>query len=72
MLVFGTRGGFEHRVANPEVIEKFFSKVLNFSRFFRFYGHCILKNTNLSTGCCSIMGQDMGQTVFYEFAESNF
>ena len=52
---------FEHRVRNPEVVEKFFSKVLKISRFLGFGGHCILKNPNLSTGCYSIMGQHMGQ-----------
>ena len=61
--------GFEHQSANPEVVEKFFSKVLKFSRFFRFRGHCILKNANLSIGCYPIMGQNMGQTVLQEIAE---
>ena len=49
--------------------KKFFSKVLKISRSFRFGGHCILKNANLSTGCYSIMGQNMGQTVLRENAE---
>ena len=62
--------GFEHRVQRPEVAEKFFPKVLKISRFFRFRGHCILKNAALSTGCYSIMGQNMGQTVFRKFAEN--
>ena len=57
--------GFEHRVENPEVVEKFFSKVLKISEFFRFSGHCILKNAVLSTGCYSIMGQ----RFFCEIAE---
>ena len=66
VLVIGTGRGFEHRVQHPEVIEKFFLKVFNISRIFRFHGHCILKNANLSTGCYPIMGQNMGQTVFRE------
>ena len=66
--VFCNRRGFEHRVENPEVAGKFFSKVLKISRFFRFGGHCILKNAVLSTGCYSIMGQNMGQTVLRENA----
>ena len=37
---------------------------------FQFGGHCILKNANLSTGCYSIMGQNMGQTVLWEIAEN--
>ena len=45
-----------------------FSKVLKISRFFGFGEHCILKNPNLSTGCYSIMGQNMGQTVLWEIA----
>ena len=69
VLVIGTGRGFEHRVQHPEVVEKFFSKVLKFSRIIRFGGHCILKNPNLSTGCYSIMGQNMGQTILMEFAE---
>ena len=69
MLVFGTRGGFEHRVENPEVIDFSFQKVLQISRFFRFGSHCILKNATLSIRCYPIMGQNMGQTVFCEFAE---
>ena len=67
--MFCNRRGFEHRVENPEVVEKFFSKILKITRFIRFGGHCILKNPNLSTGCYSIMGQNMGQTVSCEFAE---
>ena len=69
MPLIGIGRGFEHRVENPEVIEKFFSKVLSFSQIFRFSGHCILKNPTLSTGCYPIMGQNMGQTDFYRFAE---
>ena len=60
---------FEHRVPHPEVVEKIFSEVLKISRIFRFSGHCILKNAALSTGCYSIMGQNMGQTVFREISE---
>ena len=48
---------------------KIFSKVMRNSRILRFGGHCILKNPNLSTGCYFIMGQNMGQLVFCEFAE---
>ena len=51
----GIRRGFEHRVEDPEVAEKFFSKVLKISRIFRFDGHCVLKNATLSTGCYPIM-----------------
>ena len=61
--VVGIGRGFEHRVEDPEVAEKFFSKVLKISRIFRFDGYCILKNATLSTGCYPIMGQNMGQTV---------
>ena len=68
----GIGRGFEHRVENPEIAEKFFPKVLKFSRIIRFGGHCILKNPNLSTGCYSIMGQNMGQTVLQEIAENFF
>ena len=64
--VVGAGRGFEHRVKAPEVVGKFFPKVLKYSRIFRFGGHCILKNANLSTGCYPIMGQNMGQTVFRE------
>ena len=39
MLVFGTRGGFEHRVENPEVVGFSFQKVLKISHFFRNSGH---------------------------------
>ena len=67
--VFCNRRSFEHRVENPEVVGKFFSKVLKISRIFRFCGHCILKNAALSIRCYPIMGQNMGQTVFCEFAE---
>ena len=67
--VFCNRSGFEHRVQHPEVVEKFFSKVLKNSRIFQFCGHCILKNATLSTGCHSIMGQNMGQTLLREIAE---
>lgn len=67
--MIGNGRGFEHRTKNPEVVEKFFSKVLKFPLFFRFGGHCILKNPNLSTGYYSIMGQNMGQTILMEFAE---
>ena len=61
--------GFEHRVENPEVVDFSFQKVLKSSRILRFHGHCILKNANLSIGCYSIMGQNMGQTVLREIAE---
>ena len=61
--------GFEHRVQHPEVVEKFFSKVSKISWIFRISGHCILKNANLSTECYPIMGQNMGQTVFWEIAD---
>ena len=64
--------GFEHRVRNRSVAEKFFSKVLSFSQIFRFGGHCILKNANLSTRCYPIMGQNMGQTFFHKIAEFFF
>ena len=64
--------GFEHRVQHPEVVVNFFSKVLKIYRFFRFSGHCILKNTTLSTGCYPIMGQNMGQTVLREIEEFYF
>ena len=67
--MIGNGRGFEHRTKNPEVVEKFFSKVLKISRFFRFGGHCILKNPNLSTGYYPIMGQNMGQTVLLKIAE---
>ena len=60
--------GFEHRVGNPEVAEKFFSKVLKISRIFRFHGHWILKNAALSIRCYPIMGQNMGQTLLWEIA----
>ena len=53
---------------HQEVEEKFFSKVLKRSRVFRFCGHCILKNTDLSTACYSNMGQNMGQIVWYQIA----
>ena len=43
MPAIGNGRGFEHRTKNPEVIGKFFSKVLKISRLFRFGGHCILK-----------------------------
>ena len=66
------RKDFEHRVKNPEVAEEFFSKVLKISQIFRFCGHCILKNATLSTGCYSIMGQNMGQTVLREIAKIHF
>ena len=62
----GIGRGFEHRVQHRSVVEKFFSKVFKISWFFRFRGHCILKNPNLSTGCYSIMGQNMGLTVLGE------
>lgn len=42
--MIGNGRGFEHRTKNPEVIGKFFSKVLKISQLFRFGGHCILKN----------------------------
>ena len=61
-------GGGEHRVRHQEVAEKIFSKVLKRSRIFRFCGHCILKNTDLSTACYSNMGQNMGQIVWYQIA----
>ena len=70
--VFCNRRGFEHRVENPEVAGKFFSKVLEISQFFRFGGHCILKNPNLPIRCYSIMGQNMGQTAFCGFAKFYF
>ena len=53
---------------HQEVAEKFFSKVLKRSRILRFCGHCILKNTDLSTACYSNMGQNMGQIVWYQIA----
>ena len=62
--------GFKHRVRNPEVGEKFFSKVLKNFRILRFGGHCILKNPNLSTECYPIMGQNMGQAVLRKIAEN--
>ena len=65
----GTGRGFEHRVENLEVVGFSFQKVLKISLFFRFAGHCILKNATLSTECYPIMGQNMGQTVFCKFAE---
>ena len=40
----GIGRGFEHWVENPEVVDFSFQKVLNIFRFFRFDGHCILKN----------------------------
>ena len=46
-----------------------FQKVLKIPRIFGFSRPCILKNTALSIRCYPIMGQNMGQTVFYEFAE---
>ena len=61
---------FEHRVQHRSVVGKFFSKVLKYSKIFRFGGHCILKNPNLSIRCYSIMGQNMGQTVLREIAEN--
>ena len=67
--VFCNRRGFEYRVQHPEVVEKIFSKVSKISRIFKFSGPCVLKNANLSTGCCSIMGQNMGQTVLQENVE---
>ena len=67
--MIGYGRGFEHRAGNPEVVEKVFQKVLEIPRIFQFYGHCILKNATLSTGCYSIMGQNMGQTVLREIAE---
>ena len=67
--MIGNGRGFEHRTKNPEVVEKFFSKVLKISRFFRFGGHCILKNPNLSTGYYPIMGQNMGQGGFSEIPQ---
>ena len=70
MPVVGAGRGFEHRVKNPEVVDKFFSKVLKISEFFRISGHWILKNPNLSTGCYSIMGQNMGQAVLRKIAEN--
>ena len=70
----GIGRGFEHRVHHRSVVEKFFSKVFKISWFFRFREHWILKSANLSTGCYSIMGQNMGQTVLREIEEffSNF
>ena len=41
--VIGIGRGFEHRTKNPEVVVRFFLKVLKKSRIFRFSGHCILK-----------------------------
>ena len=66
--MIGNGRGFEHRTKNPEVVEKFFSKVLKISRIFQLGGHWILKNANLSTKCYSIMGQNMDQTLFCKFA----
>ena len=62
--VIGIGRGFEHRAKNPEVVGKFFPKVLKISRIFRFSGHCILKNAALSIQCYPIMGQNMGQPRF--------
>ena len=70
--VVGDERGGKHGIRYPEVAEKFFSKVLRFSRIFRFGGHCILKNAVLSTGCYSIMGQNMGQTVLRKNEEFFF
>lgn len=67
--MIGIGRGFEQRVQHPEVVELSFQKVLKFSQFFRFAGHCILKNAVLSTGCYPIMGQNMGQTVLRENVE---
>ena len=64
--VIGMGRGGEHRVRHQEVTEKLFSKVLKRSRIFRFCGHYILKNTDLSTACYPIMGQNMGQTLLRE------
>ncbi len=61
--VFCNRRGFEHQVQHPEIVEKFFSKVLKFSWIFRFGGRCILKNPNLSTGHYPIMGQKCGLAI---------
>ena len=68
----GIGRGFEHRVYHRSVVEKFFSKVFKISWFFRFREHWILKSANLSTGCYSIMGQNMGQTVLRETEEFFF
>ena len=46
-----------------------FQKVLKISQIFQLSGHCILKNAILSIGCYSIMGQNMGQTVFRKIAD---
>ena len=54
--------------SHRSVVDFSFQKVLKISRFFGFGGHCILKNPNLSTGCYSIMGQNMGQTVLWDIA----
>ena len=62
---------FNTEMRNPEVVGFSFQKVSKISRFFRFGGHCILKNPNLSTGCYSIMGQNMGQEAF-PFPGQNF
>ena len=70
--MIGIGRGFEQRVQHPEVVELSFQKVLKFSQFFRFAGHCILKNAVLSTGCYPSMGQNMGQTVFCKIAEIYF
>ena len=67
--LFCNRSGFEHRVQHPEVVEKIFPKVLKISWIFRISGHCILKNATLSTGCYSIMGQNMGHTFLRENAK---
>ena len=61
--------GFEHRVKKLEVVEKIFSKVLKISRIFRFSGHCILKNANLSTGYYSIMGLTILREIAGFFSE---
>lgn len=59
----GIGRGFEHRAENSEIVEKFFSKVLKISRFFRFRGHWTLRKAALPTECYRIMGQNMGQVL---------
>lgn len=70
MPLFGIGRGLEHRVQHQSVVEKFFPKVLRISRIFRFSGHYILKNANLSTWCYPMTGQNMGQTILLEIAET--
>ena len=72
MLGIGIGRGFEHRVENRSVAEKFFSKVLKISRIFRFGGHCILKNSALSTVNYRDMGHGMGQRISLKIRPNHF